>query len=93
MNAELYTVNYIRVINPSTSLILRGFQLLTVLTLKISVMWDVTPCNVVECTDVSEDHAVAIIMVDEEGSRVLRTRRHINSSSQSHSCHVLRTLY
>jgi hypothetical protein len=82
MNAAVCNGNYLRVINPSISLNLRGFQLLTAVTVNISVMWDVTPCSVVECTDVSEDHAVAIIKVDDEGRRILCTRRHINTSSQ-----------
>ena len=93
MNAELYNVNYLRVVNSSTSFNLRGFQLLTAVTVNIYLMWDVTPCSVVECMDVSEDHAVAVIRVDDEGSRILCTRRHINTSSQSYSFHVLRALY
>jgi hypothetical protein len=93
MNAELYNVNYLHVINPSTSLNLRGFQLLTAVTVTISVMWDVTPCSVVECPDVSEDHAVAVVRVDDEDSRMLCTRRHINTCSHAYSFRVLRTLY
>jgi hypothetical protein len=51
--------------------------LLTAVTVNISVMRDVTPCSVVECTDVSEDHTVFVNMLDDEGSRMLCTRRHI----------------
>ena len=36
-----------------------------------------TPCSVVQCTDVSEDHSVAVMRIDDEGSRILCTRRHI----------------
>jgi len=48
-----------------------GFEALTVTTMKITVVWDVTPCSLVNCTDAPGYPAVSIIIYpDDEGNKI-----------------------
>jgi hypothetical protein len=48
-----------------------GFEALTVTTTKIAVVYDVTPYNLVNCTEAPEYPAVSIIVYpDDEGNRI-----------------------
>jgi hypothetical protein len=42
-----------------------GFEVLMSVTMKRTIFWDVTPCSLVEFTDVSEEHTAYIFTVKE----------------------------
>jgi hypothetical protein len=46
------------------------FKVLMVVNVKIVISFEVMACNVVQCTDVSEDFAASIICPDSGDSRV-----------------------
>jgi hypothetical protein len=48
-----------------------GFEALTVTTIKTAVVWDVTPCSLINCTDAPEYPAVSIIVYpDDEENKI-----------------------
>jgi hypothetical protein len=54
----------------STS-ILVGFEVLMVVKINISVLWDVTPCSLVDRYKLLEEHTSSILRVEDAGSRFL----------------------
>jgi hypothetical protein len=42
-----------------------GFEVLTKVVMRYSVLWDITPCRPFKSTDVSEEYIASIFMVEE----------------------------
>jgi hypothetical protein len=45
------------------------FEVLVAMTTKSTIFWNVTPCSVVEVTDLSEGRAVSIFKVEEQAKQ------------------------
>jgi hypothetical protein len=41
------------------------FEVFTAVVMKSIIFWDVTPCSLLDATDVSEEHITSIIRVEE----------------------------
>jgi len=66
------------------------FKVLTVVIVKIAIFFEVMACNVVHCTDISEDSAASIICPDSGDSRVhsfQTTWHHVPENSNLYNLH------